>query len=460
MLMDPPGEIVNALILAGVFLMIIGLGEVIYHFWPARPELSRKSVHFLSGVTALSFPYFIQSSWLVLLLALGFSSLIFLSKKRGILRSLNDVSRKSHGALFFPVAVYVIFLLSHNQPVLYFVSILIMTVSDTLAALIGEIYGHISYEVEESTKSLEGSVIFFLTTFLCVHLSLLFMTPLDKLNTVLIAVVIAILVTGFEAISFGGSDNLFIPFGTYCLLRTMISQPAVQIFRDLWMLVVMIAVTVPLVNKTRLLKPSALIGMVLVNYAAWALCDLSWLLPLLLAQIMVVFIVRALVHRETKQTTAHQIKGFLYNLFIPTVLIFVSNIFRNWELLYITYVAAIVAQVAVIFSFFLSIQGETGGSLICRTGQHRLARGLLCGLTSTLVVGVAPIALFWPHGKFVALVATLVGVFLSIWVFEFLAACYDLKERTMLRQQMRLLSVAVGTLAAFGVTPLAERIFL
>ena len=142
-------------------------------------------MHFLSGLTALSFPYLIQSPWLVLLLALGFSGLIFLAKKRGILKSINDVNRKSHGALFFPVAVYVIFLLSHDQPVLYFVSILIMTVSDSLAALIGEVYGHISYEVEESTKSLEGSVIFFLTTFLCVHLSLLFMTPLDKLNTVL-----------------------------------------------------------------------------------------------------------------------------------------------------------------------------------------------------------------------------------------------------------------------------------
>jgi uncharacterized membrane protein HdeD (DUF308 family) len=95
MLMDPSGEIVNALILAGVFLMILGLGELIYHFWPARPELSRKSVHFLSGLTALSFPYLIQSAWLVLLLALGFSSLIFLSRKKGILRSLNDVSRSS-----------------------------------------------------------------------------------------------------------------------------------------------------------------------------------------------------------------------------------------------------------------------------------------------------------------------------------------------------------------------------
>ncbi len=458
--MDPTGEIVNTLILAGVFLLILGLGEVIYHFCPARPEFSRKSVHFLSGLTALSFPYLIQSPWLVLLLALGFSSLILLSKKRDIMRSLNDVTRKSHGTLFFPVAVYVIFLLSHNQPVLYFVSILIMTVADSLAALIGEVYGHISYQVEESTKSLEGSVIFFLTTFLCVHLSLLFMTPLDKLNTVLIAVVIAILVTGFEAISFGGSDNLFIPFGTYCLLNTMVHQPSSQIFRDLWMLLVMIGVTVPLVNKTRLLKPSALIGMVLVNYAAWALGDFFWLLPLLLAQAMVVFIVRALLPREATQTTAHQIKSFLYNLFSPTVLIFVSNILRDWEVFYIPYVAAIVAQVAVIFSFFLSLQGEMSGKFFPQTVKRKVARGLLCGLTSTLFIAVAPIALSWPHSKFIALLSTLVGVFLSIGVFEFLAERYDLKERTMLRQQMRLLSVALGTLASFGVTPIAGRVFL
>ena len=124
------------------------------------------------------------------------------------------------------------------------------------------------------------------------------------------AVVIATLVTGFEAISFGGSDNLFIPFGTYCLLSTMLNQPSSQIFRDLWMLLVMIGVTVPLANKTRLLKPSALIGMVLVNYAAWALGDFSWLLPLLLAQVMLVFIVRALLPGDAKQTIAQHMKGF------------------------------------------------------------------------------------------------------------------------------------------------------
>ena len=450
--MDPPGEIINALILAGVFLLILGLGELIYHFCPTKPEFSRKSVHFLSGLTALSFPYLIQSPWLVLVLALGFSGLIFLGKKRALLKSISDVTRKSHGALFFPVAVYVIFLLSHNQPVLYFVSILVMTVSDSLAALIGEVYGHISYEVEESTKSLEGSVIFFLATFLCVHLSLLFMTPLDKLNTVLVAVVIATLVTGFEAISFGGSDNLFIPFGTYCLLSTMLNQPSSQIFRDLWMLLVMIGVTVPLANKTRLLKPSALIGMVLVNYAAWALGDFSWLLPLLLAQIMLVCIVRALLPGDAKQTIAQQIKGFLYNILIPTVLIFASNILRAWEVLYVPYVAAIAAQVAVIFYYFLALRGETGGPQVNPARRPKFAMGFLCGFASTLGIGVVPIVLSGGHAKFAGLLAACVGVFLSIGVFEFLAGRYDLEARVMLRQQMRLLSVAAGTLAAFGLT--------
>ena len=443
-------DIVNAMILAVVFLLILGLGELIYCLRPSKPEFSRKSVHFLSGLTALSLPYLINSHWVVLLLTFGFSGLIFLAKQRGILKSISEVTRKSHGDLFFPAAVYFIFLLGSNKPVLYFVTILTMTVSDSLAALIGQAYGHISFEVEETVKSLEGSVIFFLATFLSVQLSLIFMTELDKLNIVLMAVVIAILVTGFEAISFKGGDNLFIPLGAYCLLSTMIDQPLSRISEDLWMLLAMIGVTVPLVNWTRLLKPSAMIGMVLVNYAAWALCDFSWLLPLLLGQVMLLLIVHAMFPACPKQTAAHQIKILLYNVFIPTVLIFASNTLQNWASFYIPYVTAIVAQVAVIFYFFTSIGGKTGAMLSRRIWKHKFAMAIFSGLTATLFIGAAPIALYCDRSKLIGLITASTGVLLSIGVFEFLAARYDLEEKIMLRQQMRLLSVAVGTLAAFG----------
>jgi Na+/H+ antiporter NhaA len=113
--------------------------------------------------------------------------------------------------------------------------------------------------------------------------------------------------------------------------------------------------------------------------------------------------------------------------------------------------------VAVIFYFFLSMRGETGSQPVKQTWKDKFATGCFCGLTSTLVIGVAPIALSGAHAKFIGLLATFVGASLSIGVFEFLALQYDLQEKKMLRQQMRLLSVAIGTIAAFGLTPIAGR---
>jgi phytol kinase len=455
--MNPDQEISNALILSAVFILILGLGEQIYRICPSRPELSRKLVHFLCGLTALTLPYLLHSHWTVLIMTVGFVGFICITKRRGLLKSVHLAQRGTYGSIYFPVPVYILFLLSHNQPILYFVAILIMTVSDSLAALIGEAYGHISYEVEESTKSLEGSMIFFLATFLCVHLSLLFMTTVDKLNTVLIAIVIATLVTGFEAISFKGSDNLVIPLGTYALLNSMISQPTSQILQTLLMLLVMIGVTVPLVFQTHLLKPSALIGSVLVNFAAWALGDLFWLLPMLLAQVMLVLIARKFLPRDAGQIPAQQVKGFLYNVLIPTTLLFASTIPKDQNVFYVPYVASIVVQVAVIFYFFLATGGAVGGKQLRQSGRQKVVRGCLCGLTSTLVIGVAPIVLSVARAKFVGLLAMIIGAWLSIGIFEFLDRRYDLLEQKMLRQKMRLFSVAIGTLVVFGAMRIAVR---
>jgi hypothetical protein len=83
--------------------------------------------------------------------------------------------------------------------------------------------------------------------------------------------------------------------------------------------------------------------------------------------------------------------------------------------------------------------------------------GCLCGLTTTLVIGLAPIVLSAVHSKFSGLLAMIVGAWLSIGVFEFLDRRYDLQEQKMLRQKMRLLSVAIGTLVVFGAMRIAER---
>jgi phytol kinase len=441
-------EAFSALMLAGGFLLILLLGEAIRRVLPSNPELARKSVHFLSGGMALSFPYLIKSHWTVLCLAMVFFAIVIITKKAKILRAVHDVGRRSHGALYFPIAVYVIFLLGHERPVLYFIPILVMTLSDTLAALLGGRYGSIKYEVEGTVKSLEGSAVFFLVTFLCVHLSLLLMTSIDKLSAVVIALVIATLVTGFEAISVGGSDNIVVPFGTYYILAKMTPQaPAVSV-EDLWKLVVMIAVTIPISLKSRLLRASGLIGMALVNYAAWVLCDFYWFLPLLLGQVLLYLLAAHYVQRIRWDVTGHQIKVLVYSAIIPTILIFAANTVRGGDVFYLPYVASIVGQVAVIFYFFLSVSPEET-SLLGKLRGHALLRVIVPVAASTLFIAGVPICLYLDKARLGSLGLIALGVWTATLVFQWLAVRYELLEGRTLRQKMRLLSVAVGTAVVF-----------
>jgi dolichol kinase len=239
-------EIIFVLILAGIYSFIFLLGEFIRCALPSKPELSRKSVHFLSGLTALSLPYVIKNHWWVLTLGAVFLAIVLFAKQKGALKSIHNIERESYGAYIFPVTVYVLFLLSHEKPVLYFVPILIMTVSDTLAALVGDKYGSIKFEVKGTTKSLEGSTAFFFSAFLCLHLSLPLMTTIDRIDSVFMAFTIALLVTGFEAISARGTDNFSVPLGTYFLLAKMTQSPLTLTVEPIVILLVLVIVTVVL----------------------------------------------------------------------------------------------------------------------------------------------------------------------------------------------------------------------
>ena len=135
------------------------------------------------------------------------------------------------------------------------------------------------------------------------------------------------------------------------------------------------------------------------------------------------------------------------------VLIFASNILRAWEVLYIPYVAAIAAQVAVIFYYFLALRGETGGPQVNPARRPKFAMGFLCGFASTLGVGVVahcpvrgPCQVRRPPGRDASAYFCPSG-FLSSW-----RDAMTWKHGSCCASKMRLLSVAVGTLAAFGLT--------
>ncbi len=209
----------------GVYLLIFAAGELAGRFLIRSPEISRKAVHCAGGFVAMSFPRFIGSHWVLLPLAAGFAFFLLVSQRRGILASVNGVGRKGWGTLLFPLAVYLLFLLAGRHYLFYFISLLVLTLSDTSAALVGGRYGTVHFGFGESKKSLEGSLAFFFMTFICVYVPLLLWTQTGRIDLVFISFIVAFIVSGFEALSPNGTDNLTVPLGTYCLLRGMVSPP-------------------------------------------------------------------------------------------------------------------------------------------------------------------------------------------------------------------------------------------
>jgi len=265
-------------VLGGAMLGIRSAGRQ----WAWHPELSRKSVHVAMGLVCLTFPWLFKEVWPVWLLA-GMAALALGAVRvapglgAGLGQVLNGVQRESWGELVFPIAVAFVFWLARGNTLLFCVPVLILSLADALAALIGKRYGFGAYETDDGWKSIEGSAAFFFVAFLSTHVPLLLASDIGRLECLLIATVMGLILMLLEAISWRGLDNLFVPLISYvCLVRLSDLTPAA-----LWTrLAVILALLFGLCfwHKTTRLTQSAAIGAALVLYVAWAVGDWHWLI--------------------------------------------------------------------------------------------------------------------------------------------------------------------------------------
>lgn len=272
---DLPG----AAVLSAVFVGLLLAAEIWRRFGHAKPEWTRKLVHLGGGIACLFFPFLVHSPWVVLAMALALTSLFALAGRFGFLQSLHGIGRRSRGAEYYPLSVFLVFLLSRGRPWLYLPAVLVLAVADAFAALIGSRYGLLRYEVEDEKKSLEGSLVFMVIAFLVIHLPVLLMTDLPRPVCVLAALLVAALVTGFEAISLHGSDNLFVPLAVVVILGKITRKPLDEVvFQNLSLLAICLGVGI-LVWRSRPLNVGGAIAFVLFAYGAWSLGNWQWALP-------------------------------------------------------------------------------------------------------------------------------------------------------------------------------------
>ncbi len=274
-----------ALVLAALGLSFAGIA-LWQHLASPHPELPRKLMHVLMGLVASSFPWLFDSAWPVLLLAGTSMAALWLLRTgqagtadmRGVLHA---VSRVSWGEMLFPLAVATVFVLADGNALLYSVPILILTLADALAALIGLRYGQMRFTTLDGQKSLEGSFAFFLVSFLCVHIVLLLFTDTGRAESLLIGAILGLLVMMFEAVAWRGLDNLFIPLAAYALLKTYLNLDAAALLPQLGV-VAFLVLFVIFWRRRSSLDDSALIGAVLLAYTSWVIGGLAWLTVMLL----------------------------------------------------------------------------------------------------------------------------------------------------------------------------------
>lgn len=277
-----------ALVVAMLACVFVAVSQFRKRFKP-QPETSRKLLHIGMGPVILAFPWLFETVWPVLALCvcvLGAMAILRSRPAVGVLadwgHSLHDIPRSSWGDFCYPLATAILFVVAHQEPLLYVIPMLLLIIADAVAALIGQSYGMHAYQTLDGIKTIEGSIAFFQAAFLSVLLPLILFTEVDRKETVLIALMLGLLVTLFEAVAWRGLDNLFVPLGGFLLLKIYLTMDLTQLFARALVLCTLLAAIVFLRRRTTL-NDSGVVGSVLAGYVSWAIGSWHWLLPPVIA---------------------------------------------------------------------------------------------------------------------------------------------------------------------------------
>lgn len=274
-----------ALVLAAVGGLMAGLAAYQRRYAP-HPEWARKLMHIGAGLAALSLPWLFDEPRPVILLAvlaaLAMAGVKWLAALRdSVGRVTGSVVRTTLGEICFPLAAGMLFVLARGDRLLYSIPLLILTFADASAALIGVFYGVRRYTTSEGTKTLEGSLAFFQTAFLSTLVPILLFTTLGRAETLLIALLMALLSMLLDATAWWGLDNLLIPVLSFLMLRVFMGLDAASLTLHLSVTAAMMILAVVWRKRTTL-NDSALLATAIYGYLCWTLGGWEWVLPPLL----------------------------------------------------------------------------------------------------------------------------------------------------------------------------------
>lgn len=271
-------DLAAALGVSLAFVALLALAEGGRRALHLPTEWTRKGAHALSGAVVVGFPWWIDHTLTIALLAGAFLGLL-LWGKRGALQSIHGVERRTSGAYYYPIAVLMVWLLAAGDRLTYTVPLGIMALADTGAALVGQHTRVLPYPVLDGHRTAGGSLTFFaIAALITVAGGLVAGLPL--LTAVHVAALVATFSTAAESLSVRGLDNLAVPYFAWLLLEHTARADVAT--RANWTLGIALgALMVALSLRAARLTVTGAITLFAATALSWALGGAAWFLPLL-----------------------------------------------------------------------------------------------------------------------------------------------------------------------------------
>lgn len=201
-------KMLAGVLVAGAPLLVF---ELIYRKYKISPELTRKSIHLLVSIAVVCMTPFLSLNDIAIISTL-FLVFFVVTRRKYIWKSIFDVKRRSYGEITFTVGVILASLIAQDEKV-FAAAVLVMGISDTVAAVIGQHYGK-AHKLFGTSKTIKGTAGFFLMT--------VFILALFGVPTFAAALVVAAIATVIEFVSKHGLDNITVPLAVALSLNFVI----------------------------------------------------------------------------------------------------------------------------------------------------------------------------------------------------------------------------------------------
>ena len=387
--------------------------------------ITRKSVHLVTGLVLFFLTYHFEKQTILMLILAG-TLFSIITYKFSRFSFIHTTSGTSLGTLFYPIGLLASHLLLYNMPDYYFrLTLMILTVSDTIANLFGEISTqkiNFRFTIFSEEKSIFGAAGFALSAFV---LHMIFLPGQPEIYYIFLSVIAAV---NFEIISARGSDNFSIPAG--CSLFFLLTHEKSFSLVTLIILIPLLACGTVMLYKKNVLTRYGSIAAYMLGIFLITLPGRAWIIPVLVFFLTSVIFtkINGRMNRKQEDTNRRNIWQVFANIFFAVIsaalyLMTQNNIFIFF---YITLVATVTAdtwasEIGPVFSkrcfsisdFKLKNSGISGGVSL---------PGTAAALSGSFIISVLSYYLFFSNIDYTMVALLSLSGFAAVFVDSLLSA--------------------------------------